>query len=494
MPRASEGDSEPGATTAAQARVDILPSADHYLAMPLFVPVIAAVVVLAFVLVVIGSASARRKPKAGMRGRKLHQKDRSQVVKEANRRLASNPKDGDALQAIGEILWAEQDWERVLRTYEALCEVSAGHPEMDEFTANLRYGIACLRLSRFDDAYKGLAVARTFNQESFEVNFNLGYLEFQKKQYERAAALLKQASQENSEHGLCWRYLGHSYVKLKAFKEALMALRKAVDLDPEDKESIFAMAECYYESGNLDQALKIFTHLRADPQLGPQAALFAGTVHLNQHLTDKAIQDFEIGLKHPDIKVETVAELKYRLAAAYLKCQEIGKAVSCFAEVLTLIPNYKDVASLLSKYRELNSNRNLQTYLMGATSDYVTLCRKIVLNFFPKAKVKITDISVSKNDFADILAEIETSKWQDVVLFRFIRSSSAVGELMVRDFHARVKDLKAGKGLCLSGGTYSEEAKKFVEARLIDLIEKPMLMALLNTIDSRARSPVVDQD
>jgi hypothetical protein len=81
-----------------------------------------------------------------------------------------------------------------------------------------------------------------------------------------------------------------------------------------------------------------------------------------------------------------------------------------------------------------------------------------------------------------------------VVLFRFIRSSGSVGELMVRDFHARVKDVKAGKGLCLSGGVYSEDAKKFVEARLIDLIEKPMLMNLLNTIDSRNRSPVIDED
>jgi tetratricopeptide (TPR) repeat protein len=337
-------------------------------------------------------------------------------------------------------------------------------------------------------------VARTIAQDNFDVNFNLGFLEYQRKQYEKAVVLLKQAVQQNGEHSLALRYLGHAYVKTHAYKEALLVLKRAVDLDPEDKESLFAMAECFYEIGNLDQSLKIFTHLRADPVLGPQAALFAGTVHLNQKLTDKAVQDFEIGLKHPDIKIETAVELKYRLAAAYLKSQEIGKAVACLNEVLALAPNYKDVPALLAKYKELNSNRNLQTYLLGATSEFVTLCRKIVLMFFPKAKVKITDISVNKNEWADILAEIETSKWQDIVLFRFIRSSGTVGELMVRDFHARVKDVKAGKGLCISGGGYSDEAKKFVEARLIDLIEKPQLMMLLNTIDSRVKSPVIDNE
>jgi len=103
-------------------------------------------------------------------------------------------------------------------------------------------------------------------------------------------------------------------------------------------------------------------------------------------------------------------------------------------------------------------------------------------------KVKITDISVQANDWADVLAEVETSKWSDIILFRFIRSQGTVGELAVRDFHARVKDLKAGKGYCITAGVFSDEAKRFVEARLIDLIEKQTLMGVLHTIDTRAKS------
>ena len=454
--------------------------------MQALLPVVIVIIVLAFGIIVFGSSASRGK-EGGRRGKKLKAKDRSQILKEANRRLASNPKDTEALAAIGDIAWAEQDWERALKLYETLSEVGAGNPEVDEFTANLRHGLAALRLSRADEAYKGLAIARTIKQDSFDVNYNLGFIEFQRRQFEKAVVLLKQAAQENGEHAACLRYLGHAYFKTRAYKEALGALRKAIDLEPDDKESLFAMAECYYELGNLDQALKIFSHLRADPVLGPQAALFAGTVHLNQRMNDKAIQDFEIGLKHPEIKVETLVELKYRLSAAFLKNNEIGKAVAVLNEVQSIYPNYKDVPALLAKFKELNSNRNLQVYLLGATNEFVTICRKIVISYYPKAKVKIVDISVNKNDWADILAEIETSKWTDLILFRFIRASGVVGELAVRDFHARLKDVKAGKGLCLSAGTFSDEAKKFVEARLIDLIEKPQLMNTLHTIDSRSR-------
>ena len=460
--------------------------------MGLFPVVVVAVVLLVFAIALSLVFSARKAEARTGPKKRLQGKDRAQVLKEANRRLASNPKDLEALTALGEIAWEEQDWERAFKTYETIAEAGAGNPDVNEFEANSRYGTAALKLSKPDDAYRGLMVARTIKQDDFEVNFNLGVLEYQKKAYEKAMALLKQASAAQPDNAAALRYLGNSYFKVKAYKEALATLRKALDLEPEDKESLFAAAECYYELGNLDQALKIFSHLRADPALGPSASLFAGTVHLNQRQYDRAVADFEIGLKHQGAKLETVVEIKYRFAAAALKMQDIGKAVSLLYEIQAVYPNYKDVPALLVKYKELNSNRNLQIFLLGTTSDFVTLCRKITLLFFPKAKVKITDISVQGNDWADILAEVETSKWSDILLFRFIRSQGTIGELAVRDFHARVKDLKAGKGYCVTAGTFSEEAKRFVEARLIDLIEKQVLAQILNSIDARAKGMLAD--
>jgi len=336
-------------------------------------------------------------------------------------------------------------------------------------------------------------IAHAVKAEDFETNYNLGYLEFQKRQYEKAIFHLRLASKQNAEHAMTLRYLGHSMFKVKNYKEALSCLKRAVDLQPDDKESLFAMGECFHEIGQDEQAIRLFTHLRTDPALGPSAALFAGTIHLNQRQFQKAALDFELGLRHPDIKVEVLVEIKYRLAAAYLKEQEIAKAVALLNEIQQIYPNYKDTPAQLAKYKELNSNRNLQVYLLSATSDFITLCRKITLSFFPKAKVKITDISVQKNDWVDILAEVETSRWFDGVLIRMIRSTGTIGELVLRDFHARIKDLKAGKGYCITGGTFSDEAKKFVEARLIDLMEKEKLMGLLNNIDTRQKGLLIDE-
>jgi HJR/Mrr/RecB family endonuclease len=143
------------------------------------------------------------------------------------------------------------------------------------------------------------------------------------------------------------------------------------------------------------------------------------------------------------------------------------------------------VAVLIGKYQELNANKNLQIYTMAPSADFVALCRKIVMTYYQRAKVKIISISVTKNDWADILAEVDTPKWSDLVMFRFIRTQGAIGEMIVREFHNHLKEVKAGKGICITVGSYTEEAHRYTEARLIDLIEKEKFSAMLNNVDAR---------
>jgi hypothetical protein len=110
------------------------------------------------------------------------------------------------------------------------------------------------------------------------------------------------------------------------------------------------------------------------------------------------------------------------------------------------------------------------------------------MTHFGKAKVKITNIQVNKNEWADILAEIDTSKWSDIIMFRFIRTQRAIGELVVRDFHSHLKEVKASKGVCLTVGTFTEEAKRYTDARLTDRTAKKRLLPILNSLDSKPGS------
>lgn len=442
---------------------------------------IVTVILIATASLLLISLLGRKKETSGPKRRK--KKDRSSIIRDATRRLAQNPRDPEGLSAMGNIHYQEQEWEKAYAAYEILVDLSPSNPKLDEFECSLRFGVSAIKTNRIQEATKGFLLARKLKQDHFEVNYNLGYICFLQKEYDKAIPLLKQAILSDTENPLAQRYMGFSLHKTHRYREALAYLKKALDLQPEDKEVLFSMAECLFESGQIDRALKIFMHLRPDPLLGPQAALYSGIIHVQTNQGDKAVIDFDIGLKHENIPVDVANDIRYKLAVTLIKTQDLGRALTVLKDIQRITPGYKDVPALIVRYQELNQNKNLQTYLMAVQSEFVTLCRKIVVQFFPGAKVKITDISVFA-DYTDILSEIDTPKWSDIVVFRFFRSQGAVGELLLRDFHGRIKDLKAGKGICLSAGTYTEESRKFTEGRPLDLYDKDRLNRILNSVDT----------
>ena len=444
------------------------------------IPIFAAVLGLVVIIFLIMTFAHR---KSGGGGGAKRAKGREGIIKSATKRLEQNPRDPHALTDLGDLYYREEDWNQAFKTYAVLAEMGKQVP--NEFEAQLRYGMSALKLGLIEDAYKGLNAARVLSPGNFDVTHNLGVLEFQRKNYEKAIQLLNQARIKDPDHAPTLRTLGHAFFRLKKNKEAMTYIRKAIDLAPDDKESLYTLAECYYESNQIEQALRIFSHLRGDPTMGANACLTCGMINTDSRQYEKAIQDFEVGLRHENIKPDVKVDLRYRLAQCYLKVNEIGKALNMLRSIQAENPNYKDVPMLVGKYAELNANKNLQIFLMAPSADFVALCRKIVMSYFPRAKVKITNISVNKNEWADILAEVDTPKWSDLIMFRFIRTQGSIGELIVRDFHSHLKEVKAGKGICVTVGAFSEEARRYTEARLIELIEKEKLTTILNTVDAK---------
>ncbi len=448
----------------------------------LFVILIPAAIVAAVALLVFIVVRGKNKTERPKTKKATKSKDRSVIIRDANKRLSQNPRDTEALSALADLHYREEDFEKARKTYHILVGLCATNKELDEFEMTLRYAISSLRTKKMKEAYKSLVIARSLNQESFEVNFNLGYLEYLRKNYEKAAPLLAQAKELQPDHPETLKYLGLSQFKLNQFDKALSSLKQSVDIAPDDKETLFALGQCYYDQGQEERAVQILTHLRADPDIGPTAALYAGSIHMKLREYDDAVLDFEIGLKHENIKEDVMLELKYRLAAVHIQQKMIPEAIKLYREISRIRPNYKDVASQEAKYQEISLNKNLQTFLLGSVSEFVALCRKLCESFFPNAKIKIVDISVQKSEYADILAEVHTARWEDLVLFRYIRTSSQTGDLALREMYARTKDLKAGRGFCVSAGGFTETAQAFVEARLIDLVDKESLIKKLNSL------------
>ena len=445
-----------------------------------FLPILIAVIVVVGFIALLMVFSGLK----GKSGKGSKQKSRQVIIKEATRKLSQNPHNPDGLIPLANLYFQEQLWEKAYPLYETMLNIAVAHSEINLGQASLRQGICALKIGKNEEAFKGLLQARKINPDSFETNFYLGQAFINNKEVDKAIPLLRKALTINKEVPEIYKYLGLALYQNHNFKESLPYLKRALDITPDDKELLFSMADAMKEGGSGDRAIKVFMHLRPDPEFGARACLAAGMIHQNAKQHDKAVQDFEIGLKHINAPIEVITQIRYRLAHAYLETSDISHALICLRDIQSTVPNYKDVPALIARYQELNQNSNLHTYLISNNSDFIALCRKIVSVYFGKAYVKVLDIN-AMSDCTEVQTEIETAKWEDSVLFRFYRTTGAIGELFIRDFHARIKDLKSGRGICFTAGTFTEEARKYIEGRPIDLTDKAGLIKILNRIDSK---------
>lgn len=443
----------------------------------LFSLLLATVIIITFAAVLLAVATHKSSGKQ----REKKQKGRTQIIREATRKLAADPHNPDGLIPLAELYYHEQAWDKAYPLYDTMLNVAPAHKQIDPYLAAIRQGICAIKLHKLQDAFRGLSSAYNLRPVDFDVNYYLGQACYANNEFEKAIPCLRKALVIKPEATNVNGILGLSLYKAKHFREALQFLRRALDEHPDDKEVLFSMADAMLESGYGDKAMKIFLHLRPDPEFGARSCLAAGIMHSRSGQYDKAIQDFEIGLKHPNLPVETMLELRYQMATASFAVKDIATGISCLREVQAVSPSYKDTVQLMGRYQELNQNRNLQVYMISASSDFVALCRKIVAGYYPHSFTKILDIGVYP-ECVEIIAIVETPKWEGTEIFRFYRSAGSVGEMPLREFHAKVSDSKADRGICFTAGAYTDTAKKFIEGRPIDIVDKQGLIKILKKL------------
>ena len=442
------------------------------------IPILAAIV---FAAVVVSLVSVLRSAAARGVGARGKQKARRFIIRECSKKLAHDPRNVQALTTLGDLYYDERNWDKAFPLYNLLFDLIPTHVEIDAGKIAARQGISAFHIERFEDAERGLLAACKFEPDNFDANFYLGRLMYQKNEYEKAVLCLRKARSINPESTETDEPLGLSYFKSQHYRESIPFLRRVLDEDPTDKDALFAIATAMDKTGYGDKALKVFMHLRPDPQYGAQSCLSAGLIHEHANQYQLAEQDYEIGLKLENVPLDLVTMLRYRLANAHLAQKNIGKALTYFKEIQDTVPGYKDVPVLIQRYQELNTNANLQTYIMSPTADFVALCRRFVTSYYSDATVKIEDAAVTQ-EFVEILCTVDTPRWEDSELFRFYRSTGAIGELYVREFHSKLRDIKCDKGFCITAGAFTEGAHKFSEGRPIDLIEKDRLVSMLKKL------------
>mgnify|MGYP002520674710 CR=1 FL=1 len=447
--------------------------------IPLLLAIIAGSV---FIIILMALRNVMKNSGGKTSNDKLQKKGKTVVIKEAQKRLSHDPHNVSALETLGDIYYADGDWENSYNVYKTLYSISAAHVEIDIARAAMREGISAYKLDKIDESINALMVSAKKVPDTFDTNYYLGMALYKKGVYEKAAFCFKKARIIQPENPDVLDMLGSSLFKAQKYKDALPFLKRSFDERPGNKDALYNMAVSMTELGMSDKALKLFMHLRPDPKFGPQACLEAGKIHERSKQYKEAIQDYEIALKFQNIQFPLKIQIKYRCANAYISENNISKGYALLKQVQTESPGYKDVDALVVRYAELNQNRNLQVYMMSGTSDFVALCRKFVSAYYPDSFVKFEDMSIA-SESVEMICAIESAKWEAREIFRFYRTMTVIGDIYVREFHSKMRDSKCDAGLCVTMGSFSDSAHKYAEGRPIDLIEKDQLSKILKKIN-----------
>ena len=446
-----------------------------------FSVLIAVIVAALLVVFLMMSKIVAQKHKNSSLIEKVHKKGKSALVKEAEKKLVKDPHNIPALETIGEIYYQDKNWEKVWGVYKTLYDLSAAHIEIDVAKSTLRMGLSAFYQNRIEDAVNVLMVTIKKDPDNFEANLVLGKVLLQKNIIDKAAYCLKKAKTLMPENNEVNALLGKCLFKMQKYRESLQFIKQALEESPDNKELLYDMAVAMSECGLSEKALKIFIHLRPDPEFGPLSCLEAGKMHERVKDFQNAIKDYEIALRHQNMNEQLAIQIKYRLGNTYIAMNNISQGLVYLKQVQMMKAGYKDTDSLVSRYAELNQNKNLQIYLLSGTSDFVALCRKLISVFFKESFVKSEDIQVTSG-FVEIVCNAENVKWESKQIFRFYRTQNIIGDLYIREFHGKIRDTKCDNGVCVTVGSFSESAHRFVEGRPLTLVEKDELTKMLKKI------------
>ena len=443
---------------------------------------IAVIVALLLVSLIVGIKNIKRREDKKDVTQKIQKKGKSAVLKEAERKLAHDPHNVQALEMVGNIYYGEKDWEKVWNIYKTLYDISAAHPEVDIAKCALKMGIAAYNLDKNEDAINSLLLSVKKVPDNFDCNMYLGRALMKANTFDKAIYCFKKAKVLQPENNEVNELLGLALFKNQKYRDCLPFLKRVLDDNPGNKEILFDMAVAMTECGMGDKALKVFMHLRPDPNFGAQSCLEAGKMHERVKDYASAVKDYEIALRLPTMPEQIMLQIKYRLANTCIAMNDISKGLIYLRQIQAAKPQYKDVDALVARYSELNQNKNLQTYLLSGTSDFVALCRKFIATYYKDSFVKVEDVQVA-SESVEIVCEVETPKWEAKQMFRFYRTQNVIGDINIREFHGKLRDTKCDNGVCITMGNFSESAHKFIDGRPIDLIEKDDLVKILKRIN-----------
>ena len=156
----------------------------------------------------------------------------------------------------------------------------------------------------------------------------LGRLHMQQKTFSQAVTALQKAVQLQPEDAKIHLLLGRAYQKTGQGEKAVQFIREACELEPSNVESKISLAKAYLDEDDFDNARTLLTEMTMGKGKLATVHRLLGDLWVKQKSFHKAVDEYKASLlhakqlveKHPELlDIEQSSDNSFELAQAYQK-------------------------------------------------------------------------------------------------------------------------------------------------------------------------------
>jgi tetratricopeptide (TPR) repeat protein len=395
--------------------------------------------------------------------------------------LQKNPLDTQNRMALVKIYMEEKKFPEAISHLNIMLTRGQRHQDFTTLEANKLLGECYFEVKNLDEAFKVFNLLRKNNPNDPYPYIQLGKIEKERDSIEKAAQYYNKALTLDPDNIDILKNLGVLLFVSNKYPEALNTLQNTLDKNPDDPEIHFYLGQINLIYKQQKEAFNHYIKAKNDQRFTAVSLLNIGKILRSYNKLEDARKVLVSFLKLTGLKTDDLLEGIYELAEVYLSMKDIQRTIALWEKILSITPEYRDVKSKLDRYEQTRKNTLLKAYMMSSRGEFLELCKKIALNYARNVVIIRTDLGQDAS--IEILVQAVYKDVGTTIFFKFFRGTSNVGQLVVREFYEKMKEVKAKHGVCITTSEYSSDALAFSEGRVLELLGRKELVRLLSRVN-----------
>jgi tetratricopeptide (TPR) repeat protein len=394
--------------------------------------------------------------------------------------INNNPYDITRRMELVNIYIQNKKFEDAINQLNGILKYSIKYPDFNPLETNKLIGECYLKADKPDEAVKVFMILKQENPDDPFAYVQLGEIEKDKGNLERALKYYSKASTLDPEDAKTLRMLGVLFYELKKYPEALTTLQTSLNKNPEDPATNYFLGELRLVYDNREEAFNHFKKSKNDPVFAVKSLLNIGGILHHFDKLDETQTIMVSLLKNPTLEKKERLEVRYKLADVLISKKDIPAAINQWEKILALDENYKDVKYKLEQYEHTKTSSILRAYMLAPRTDFINICKEASTSYAERVSIIRTEPQIDQS--VEVFTQAVYHEHPTTILFKYFRGTSNVGGLAIREFYEKLKETKAKMGVCFATADYTEDAQLFSSGRVIELFGKNELIKLLTKL------------